>query len=40
MYIHEHSDAEFTHSLCPECIKKLYPELNQGGSDIPENSDH
>ena len=27
-YIHDHSDAEFTHSICPECVKKLYPDLN------------
>jgi PAS domain S-box-containing protein len=26
-YIHEHSEAEFTHGLCPECAKKLYPEF-------------
>jgi hypothetical protein len=26
-YIRVHSEAEFTHSLCPECVKKLYPEL-------------
>lgn len=26
-YIHEHSDAEFSHSICPECFQKLYPEL-------------
>jgi len=25
-YIKEHSDAEFSHSICPECSKKLYPE--------------
>jgi CheY-like chemotaxis protein len=25
-YIMEHSEAEFTHSLCPECGKKLHPE--------------
>ena len=24
-YIREHSDATFTHGLCPECVKKLYP---------------
>ena len=23
-YIRTHSDAEFTHSICPECAKKLY----------------
>jgi PAS domain S-box-containing protein len=26
-YIMEHSDAEFSHGLCPECSKKLYPDL-------------
>ncbi|MCB5251238.1 MAG: response regulator [Candidatus Cloacimonadales bacterium] len=26
-YIRDHTNAEFTHSLCPICIKKLYPEL-------------
>jgi hypothetical protein len=27
-YIREHSDVEFSHSVCPECAKKLYPELD------------
>ncbi len=26
-YIREHSEAEFSHSICPECVEKLYPEL-------------
>jgi hypothetical protein len=26
-YIREHSDADFSHSVCPECARKLYPEL-------------
>jgi len=26
-YISDHSEAEFSHSICPECTKKLYPEL-------------
>jgi hypothetical protein len=26
-YISEHSEAEFSHSICPECAKKLYPEV-------------
>ncbi len=25
-YISEHTDAEFSHGLCKECAKKLYPE--------------
>ncbi len=27
-YIHKHSDAEFSHSICPECAKKYYPDMN------------
>lgn len=26
-YIRRHSDADFTHGLCPECAKKLYPQF-------------
>ena len=26
-YIRDHSEAEFSHSICPECKKELYPEL-------------
>lgn len=26
-YIKEHSEAEFTHSICPKCAEKLYPDL-------------
>ncbi|MDY6952611.1 MAG: hypothetical protein SWE60_13955 [Thermodesulfobacteriota bacterium] len=26
-YIQEHSDAEFSHSICPECARKLYPDV-------------
>ena len=36
-YIRHHSEAEFTHSICPECSKKLYPGLNGKDSDS-ENS--
>jgi len=28
IYVKDHSEAEFTHSVCPECMKKLYPELD------------
>jgi len=27
-YIQERSDAEFSHSICKECAKKLYPDLD------------
>ena len=26
-YIRDHSEAEFSHGICPECAKKLYPGL-------------
>lgn len=28
-YIGEHSEAKFTHSMCPKCAKNFYPELFQ-----------
>jgi hypothetical protein len=27
VYISRHSEAQFSHSICPECAKKLYPEI-------------
>ncbi len=27
VYISDRSEAEFSHGICPECVKKLYPEL-------------
>jgi PAS domain S-box-containing protein len=35
-YVREHSEAEFSHGLCPECIEILFPELkgHGGGSGI------
>lgn len=26
-YIHQHSEADFTHGICPDCAKELYPDL-------------
>jgi len=26
--VRDNSDADFTHALCPECIKKLYPDMD------------
>jgi len=26
-YIQHHTEAEFSHGICPECMKKLYPDL-------------
>ena len=30
IYIRDRSEADFTHSICPDCAKKLYPELYGG----------
>ena len=32
-YISERTAAEFTHGLCPECAKRLYPGVDPGGGD-------
>ena len=29
-YIGDHSEAEFSHGICPDCAKKLYPEFYKG----------
>lgn len=26
-YIRDHSEAEFSHGICPECAKRLYAEM-------------
>lgn len=36
-YVCEHSGAEFSHGICPDCIKRLYPELAR--SPAPETDD-
>jgi PAS domain-containing protein len=36
-FVHEHSEAEFSHSICPDCMRLLYPEyappLAAGGEE-------
>jgi CHASE3 domain sensor protein len=29
IYIRDHSEAEFSHSICPDCAQRLYPEYYQ-----------
>ncbi len=26
-YIRDHSEVDFSHSICPQCVKELYPNL-------------
>jgi len=32
-YLLHHSEAEFSHGICPECMKKLYPDLCNNEKD-------
>ena len=35
-YIRDHSEVEFSHSICPDCAKKLYPDVEiSPTSDFP-----
>ena len=26
-YIHEHSEADFSHGVCPDCLRQHYPDI-------------
>jgi len=30
VYVRDHSEADFTHGICPPCARKLYPEFYKG----------
>lgn len=32
-FLHKHSPAELTHGICPECERKLYPELQDSDGE-------
>jgi len=34
-YIRDRSDAEFSHGICPDCMRQLYPEFSQRGLRKP-----
>ena len=36
VYVKEHTDAEFSHGICPECMLKLYPDYSPGGVAGPQ----
>ncbi len=29
-YLHDHSQAQFSHGVCPECARKFYPDIYDG----------
>jgi hypothetical protein len=34
-YLSTRTDAQFTHTICPECMQKLYPEYVQSDTETP-----
>jgi PAS domain S-box-containing protein len=38
MYISEHSEAEFSHGLCPDCAQRLYPKYFPKGPQDKEST--
>jgi len=34
-YVREHSEADFTHSICPDCAKKLYRNIAKKENGYP-----
>ena len=36
VYVHNHTEADFTHGICPECMETLYPEFEQDESERQE----
>lgn len=42
LYIEKHSTAEFSHGICPECARRLYPQLydeEDDGKPSPDSSE-
>ncbi len=37
-YIYEHSDADFSHGVCPECLKTYYPDMVPIKKEIAEGT--
>ena len=29
VYVHKHSEADFSHGICPNCLRERYPKLYQ-----------
>ncbi len=38
-YVHDHTEAEFSHGICPDCMKKLYPKFDTNDESTPGNED-
>lgn len=36
VYVSKHTEAEFSHGLCPECVKKMHPDIAERYSHLSE----
>ena len=36
-YISEHSEADFTHGICPDCAKEMFPDLPRQALEAPKD---
>jgi DNA-binding response OmpR family regulator len=34
-YLNEHTEAEFSHAVCPDCMKRLYPQFRDDEEPTP-----
>jgi two-component system, chemotaxis family, CheB/CheR fusion protein len=39
VYVRDRTDAQFSHSICPDCAKELYPELAMDDKSTPKGED-
>ena len=37
LYVREHTEAEFSHGFCPDCLNHLYPEIAKEGATEEEH---
>lgn len=37
-YIHTHSEAKFSHGICPDCLKELYPDFEYKSGESSDKS--
>jgi two-component system, chemotaxis family, CheB/CheR fusion protein len=38
VYIRDRTEVEFSHGICPDCARKLYPELEMNNDSAPEGN--
>jgi two-component system, chemotaxis family, CheB/CheR fusion protein len=39
VYVRDRTEAKFSHGICPDCVKKLYPELEVDAQSAPEKKE-